>query len=245
MLVAAGLLGFLVGPPLTPAAVTDATILPATPPDRREEATMWQALIEDHLRRYPGLEVADLYKLLHQATEGSEHAVRDRASAAAWLDREIRTLGPGPESAEPMIDTLGRGGRYARIHLRPFLAAGGDPARLLEAFLATAGDGAARHGTLDPTPISAERPHADSTLSDAASNSSHAELRIALGALALAAASGRLPWPREDVAAFIDDRIAEGFPAVHHSETYRQIYRPAYRVVAARYTPALAGSIPE
>lgn len=29
-----------------------------------------------------------------------------------------------------------------------------------------------------------------------------------------------------------------GFPAIHHSETYREVYRPAYRVVAAENAEA-------
>ncbi len=245
MLAAVGLLGLLLGSLPGRSAVNGATPPPAAPSDRHEKATMWQELIEEHLRRYPALELADLYKLLHQATEGSEHAVEDRVSAAAWLDREIRTLGPGPEAPEPLIETLGRGGRYVRVHLRPFLAAGGDPARLLEAFVATAGNSAARDGALAPAPVGADRPHADSTFSDTDSDSLHVDLRIALSALEQTAAVDRLPWPKEEVAAFISDRMAEGFPAMHHSETYRQIYRPAYRVVAVNYTPLLVADAPD
>jgi hypothetical protein len=96
----------------------------------------WQALLSAHLERYHGFEVSDALKLLQQATTGSEHAVPDSASAAAWMDREWAALGNGP--AEPVIDTLGGDGRFVRVHLRPFRDRGGDPARLTAAFVATA-----------------------------------------------------------------------------------------------------------
>ncbi len=82
------------------------------------------------------MEISDAFKLLQQATMGSEHAVPDASAAAAWMEREWSTLGQGP--VEPMVDTLGRRGRYARIHLRAYRESGGDPARLTAAFVATA-----------------------------------------------------------------------------------------------------------
>jgi len=100
----------------------------------------WAALIRSHLARYPAMQPADAYKLLHQATLGSEHAMPSRAMAEQWLAREIAALPPGP--AEPTVDTLGMGGRFARIHLRPFLTAGGSPDSLLTAFVRTAQEAA-------------------------------------------------------------------------------------------------------
>jgi hypothetical protein len=43
----------------------------------------------------------------------------------------------------------------------------------------------------------------------------------------------RLRLPFDEVAwrAFVDARVAEGLPAVHHSDRYRVLYAPAYRVV--------------
>jgi hypothetical protein len=82
------------------------------------------------------MEPADLYKLLHQAALGSEHAVRDMSAAREWLERELVTMGTGP--AEPLIDSLRSEGWMVRVHLRPFAAAGGDPEALLRAFIGTA-----------------------------------------------------------------------------------------------------------
>lgn len=96
----------------------------------------WRALLESHRARYHAMEIPDAFKLLQQATMGSEHAAPDSADATAWMEREWSGLGDGPE--EPLIDTLGRHGRYARVHLRAYREAGGDPARLTAAFVATA-----------------------------------------------------------------------------------------------------------
>ena len=93
-------------------------------------------LVGAHRSRYPSMENADVAKLLNQATQGSEHAVADSAAADAWMRAEWARMGDG--QAEPLVDTLGIGGRFARVHLRPWRAAGGSPERLTAAFIATA-----------------------------------------------------------------------------------------------------------
>jgi hypothetical protein len=107
----------------------------ATPEPRGRPSVDWERLIRTHLARYPLMEPADLYKLLHQAALGSEHAVRDTLAAREWLERELASMGPGP--AEPLVDSLRSDGSIVRIHLRPFAVAGGDPEALLQAFIGT------------------------------------------------------------------------------------------------------------
>lgn len=84
------------------------------------------------------MQIQDVYKLIHQAALGSEHAVTDRHATRVWLEREIMQL--GNQDAEPMIDPISADGQIARIHLRPFLAQGGDPEALLTAFVRTANE---------------------------------------------------------------------------------------------------------
>lgn len=165
------------------------------------------SLVAAHLRRYPALDLADALKLLQQATLGSEHAVSDATAAAAWLEREWAALGEGP--GEPLVDTLGEGGAYARVHLRPWREAGGSPAALLAAFVRTA-----REAPGDT-----------------------AALECALAGLELLAGRGAAPWPADSVRARRAAWAAQGYPAMHHSDGYRARYRPAYRVVAVRLLP--------
>ena len=42
-------------------------------------------LLTAHLQRYPRMQLEDIYKLLHQAALGPEHAVQDAAIARARL----------------------------------------------------------------------------------------------------------------------------------------------------------------
>ena len=161
------------------------------------EPATWYPVLASHAERYPRWDLPDAYKLLHQAALGSEHAVSDPAAPRAWLARELATLGEGTD--EPVADTLGR---FVRIHLRPFVARGGDTAALLNAFVQTAN-----------TPT-------DTT-----------DLACALRALDAIARDGALPWSVVVVREYVAARRAAGFPPVHHSDAFRAAYTPAYRVV--------------
>ena len=80
------------------------------------EAALRRMLL-DHNRRYPHCGVEDLYKLLHQAAMGSEHAAPEESIARSWLEQELSQLGPGP--AEPIVDPIRPDGEVVRVHLRP------------------------------------------------------------------------------------------------------------------------------
>jgi hypothetical protein len=179
---------------------------PATPPC---DATPWTALVRAHLARYPAMQPADAYKLLHQATLGSEHAMPSREMAAQWLTREIATLPAGP--AEPLVDTLGTGGRFARVHLRPYLAAGLSPDSLLDAFVRTA-----REAPRDT-----------------------AALACALEAVHHMAASHETAWPADSIDRLFGEARAKGYPAMHHSDAFEAAYHPAYRVVSVGLVSAV------
>jgi hypothetical protein len=102
-----------------------------------------EKVLRDHLSRYPALQIQDLYKLLHQAALGSEHAVSDRGSVERWLTRELAEMGEG--ILEPLIDPISHNGEIIRIHLRSYVAAGHDPMMLLDAFILTANE---HHGDI-------------------------------------------------------------------------------------------------
>ena len=153
------------------------------------------------------MQPADAYKLLHQATLGSEHAMPSREMAEEWLVREIAALPAGP--AEPMVDTLGMGGQFVRIHLRPFLAAGGSPDSLLTAFVRTA-QMAARDT---------------------------AQLTCGLAVVRRLVADRETTWAADSVDRLFREAAAAGYPAMHHSDVFESAYRPAYRVVSVTLVP--------
>jgi len=159
-------------------------------------------LLSSHLQRYPRMQLEDIYKLLHQAAMGPEHAVDDQGAVRGRLLAEAQSLAGGSEDAA--VDPISPDGRLARVHLRPYLAGGGSLDDLASAFIGTA----------------AAYPAAPDKL---------AKFCACLGDLATA---GGIAFQRDVVERFFDDLKQRGYPAIRHSDTYRTLYQPAYRVVA-------------
>lgn len=160
------------------------------------------ATLGEELAVHPDAGATDIYKLLHQGVFGPGHAVDDRTSAARVLDEEVAALGPAPVD-EPLCQPLGGPIPMARIHLRPYIAAGLDPAALVDAFVASA---AGRTGTAEDM--------------DAATEA------------AVAFLVKRGMWGIASEVQELGATLAEqGYPIAHHSERYVELYRPAYRVV--------------
>lgn len=99
---------------------------------------MFENILRSHLARYPAMQIQDVYKLIHQAALGSEHAAPDPESARKWIEREIAEMGNGP--SEPAIDPITPDGEIVRVHLRPYVLRGGSLTELVEAFLRTANE---------------------------------------------------------------------------------------------------------
>ena len=181
-----------------------------TTPFTPDEAS-FRRLLRTQLARHPQLEVQDLYKLIFQASFGSEHAVADPVAAHHRLERELHGLADGPE--EPIVDPISPDGRVVRINLRPYLAARGNVAGLLEAFVRTAREHRGTAATLHRYWRYAER----------------------------MAAASLLPFAGEMLQGFFAAMQIQGFPAVHHSETYAKTYRPAYRVIVREFLASIVG----
>jgi hypothetical protein len=166
-------------------------------------------LLSQHLQRYPRMQLADIYKLLHQAALGPGHAVNDLAAARSRLEDEVKGLGEGPEDL--IADPISPDGKLARIHLRPYLAAGYGADTLVDAFVQTARD----------FPSAPDK------------------LVKFCGCLGDLAEADGLPFSRDEVERYFQSIASQRYPVVHHSEGYREAYRPAYRVVALDLLPAL------
>ncbi len=171
------------------------------------EAVELRRIILVQVSRHPRMEPRDLYKLLHQAAMGSEHAIEDTIGVRVWLQRELSTMGQGP--IEPMLDTIAPGGRVVRIHLRAWVAAGRPTDHILAAFLRTGG--------LVPRDTG--------------------RLGRYLAVTDTLARQGRLPFQRQLWRDEVDGARGGGYPAVHHSDAFVSAYRPAYRVVAGSLVP--------
>ena len=158
-------------------------------------------LLSAHVARYPAMQLEDVYKLLHQAALGPGHAVPNPAAARKRLDEELAGLDPVAD--EPGKDVISPDGKLARVHLRTYIASGGDPETLHRAFVATA----------NSYPASPEK------------------LAKFCGCLGDLAAAGGIPFARGEVVKFFEKIARDGYPTIHHSAVYRDTYFPAYRVV--------------
>jgi hypothetical protein len=166
-------------------------------------------LLAHHFGRYPRMELVDVYKLLHQAAMGPGHAIDDLKSVRDKLEAEVAQLGEGPD--DPIADPISPDGKLARVHLRPYLAAGHSASLLVDAFVQTGRSYPAAPDRLE-------------------------KFCACLGDLA---AAGGIPFPRDEAEGYIRAVAGRAFPVMHHSDAYRAAYRPAYRLVALDLLPAL------
>jgi hypothetical protein len=179
-------------------AALGATAEPPVPAPREQAAALAQ-----ELRLHPDATADDAYKFLHQGVFGPGHAIDNRQSAARALEEEVAGLAP-TSVADPLCQPLGGPTPMARIHLRPFLAAGGDISVLLDVFVASAAVAAGTAADMDAALAAA------------------VAVLVKDGHWGLA---GELEGMAKGLA-------AGSYPAVSHSERYRNLYKPAYRVVA-------------
>ncbi|MEO8630759.1 MAG: hypothetical protein ABI612_22070, partial [Betaproteobacteria bacterium] len=157
------------------------------------------------------MDLIDVYKLLHQAAMGPGHAVTDATGARERLLAEIAALDNGPE--DPLFDRISPDGKLVRIHLRSYLREGHSVDALLDAFLQTA----------NSYPASREK------------------LERFCGCLGDLAEAGGIAFKRVEVESYFSAIAEQNYPVVRHSESYRDEYLPAYRVVALEHLPEVGG----
>lgn len=186
--------------------------------------SVFNALLSDHVERYPRMEVVDAIKLLHHATMGSEHAIADTTAVRGWMEREWGGLGEDSAAErDPVFDSIGT--RFVRVNMRGFRAAGGDSEELLRAFIET-GNGA--YGVGDTVQASC----AAAVLVRFARSGE-------AGGVSVDGGEG-WHWDGEAVRSAVNRWQLAGYPAVSHSAVYREMYVPAYRVVSVEYVAGLA-----
>lgn len=93
-------------------------------------------LLLEEIERHPNSGAEDVYKFIHQAAFGSEHAVKDTVAVRKWMENEIASL--DYSITDQLVDHLSPDGKLVRINLRPFLKKGYDPKILSDAFIKTA-----------------------------------------------------------------------------------------------------------
>jgi hypothetical protein len=161
----------------------------------------YKDMILSQLKKYPLMELSDLYKLIYQAAMGPGHAVSDENKAREWLENEIRDLENYED--EDTIEVLNGSKGLVRVNLRPYLKENRPAKELLSAFIETANTFKA----------------------------GIEELEHIWRAAAVLAEEGKIFFKVSEINEFFERAKSEKYPAIHHSVSYRQAYKPAYRVV--------------
>ena len=166
------------------------------------ESAAFKSILIGQTASYPGMEVQDLYKFIHQAALGPAHAVLDTAAAQAWLTREVASLKPIAYD-EPLWEQLRPDGALVRLNLRPAIAQGLDLDRVLRSFIQTS-------QTYEGSLLQLEQYWAYAR-----------EL----------ARFDQIPFTVSVLDSIFTEQAINGHPAIHHSDAYTRAYAPAYRVV--------------
>jgi hypothetical protein len=166
-------------------------------------------LLLEEIKKHPNSRVEDIYKFIHQASFGSEHAVKDKQAVRKWMENEIANL--DSSNHDELMDHLSQDGKLVRINLRPFLKKGYDPNLLLNAFIRTANN---YKGSVE-------------------------NFKSYWKAAKELAKTKKFTFTAEEMSSFFEEQSKKGFPAVHHSTEYEAEYKPAYRVIDLQYFPSL------
>lgn len=170
-------------------------------------------IIKMHTELYPKCEPDDIVKLLYQSEFGCGHFVRSREFAEAYLKSEYEAclLKTTPEAAaaHPLTDEIGGG--FVRVHLEPLAQHGISLSTLADLFV--------RSSAIQP--------------------GSKSGMLQKLDLLKLLCEEGQTPFSPAELSAFLQKYVVAGCPAIHHSETYRRLYHPAYRVICSSFLTLL------
>jgi len=166
-------------------------------------------LIEYHQKIHPALGIQDVYKLIYQGIFGPEHLLS--ADAKSYLEKEFAALTDESSTTEPLIENISTDGEVVRINLRQFKLKKLSLEKLWTVMLIS-----------------------EKELRSGNSAESFEKAWEEFGKLVLKKELNFDPAELEAFNKIITDARKlsnKGYPAVHHSEEYRQIYKPSYRVV--------------
>lgn len=168
-------------------------------------------ILRIHARRYRQMTPQDAVKLAYQSVFGGGHMIPDPKAACTRLVSEYKAL---PKEAgqtdTPLIEEIGGG--LVRLHL----------------------------AALDPDVLPLEAVNALFCRSADMVHGNKDDFQKTLDALRKGCTDGYLPFSAAELEDYLRTYEACGMPMVSHSETYRQAYHPAYRIVRREFVPYLA-----
>ena len=167
-----------------------------------DSCVITRALLTEHYKRYPQMQISDIFKFIFQSSFGCEHMVASEELAINNIKREYAEMITERALLVEKLD-----GDYSRVDLS-YLDKGLSAEALGKLFCLSA---------------NIERDGAE-------------KLAKKLMAARSLVSEGVLPFALEDFEKELSRWSSDGYPAVHHSDSFRKAYKPAYRVIANKYT---------
>lgn len=156
------------------------------------------------------MEVQDIVKLIYQSVYGPGHMIRDEEGSLLLLREEY--LFADPSATLPVSETIGNGLSRLNLSALKFGFPNLSLSTVNRLFVQTAN----------------------------AKTGKSWEMQQRLEAFRLYAAEGKTPFSPGEVDRYLIDYAKRGFPMLSHSEKYRHLYNPNYRVIDSRFVPFLS-----
>jgi len=167
-------------------------------------------LVELHFNWYPFMEARDIYKLIYQGVMGPEHLITSSEEFFRRLDEEFELAIPNRD--ERLTEPVSCDHTIFRVNLRAYKYRHPRFNLLFKSIMETAQG------------ISGELN----------------EVRFLWMDFVRACEAGVLKdFILENILEFTTWLEKHEYPAVHHSEIYRQRYRPSYRIISHQFIPLL------
>lgn len=171
-----------------------------------DEAELLEVL-QAHSLRYPASRPQDAVKLIYQNEFGGGHLLTNRDRAMRMLEQEWKTANAEATThgteSEPFAEDIGGG--FLRLNLRPAAHAGFTAEQIGRMFAESAME------------IRGNKPR----------------FLAKLDFLKAHLAETNYFFDADELSAYTDEYVAGGCLPMHHSDKYKELYRPAYRIVEA------------
>lgn len=164
-------------------------------------------ILSEHKKRYPGMEVQDVVKLLYQSEFGNGHMITEPDQVMNQLEKEYHGVQKHPGAAAtpgPAIEHIG--GDYCRVYLNQL-----------------------------PEGLSLMTLNRLFVLSTKMARGNQTAFEEKLNRFRRWTREGITGFSEAEVEPYLTEYQHQGCPVVSHSVNYRNLYQPAYRVLAEAY----------
>lgn len=170
-------------------------------------------VMKEQYASYPEMEIRDMFKLIYQSEFGGGHMIQDENASLERIKKEYAYIqSQRMEQKWPIREEVCEeiGDGIVRVYL-DVMRSGLSPETLNELFVLSAKE---KRGSIT-------------------------RLEAKLDMFLELCRAGELSFGELEVRTKIAEWKAAGYPAIHHSEAFREHYFPAYRIVLKRYAERL------